>query len=100
MHQWRCFGYGVLRCGLATRSLGFRWGLSEFERFEEIVKIGFVLVHPMEIFRRGVVHSIVARMLLLSLIRVAEPWSVGNVFGAIFLVVMIGAIFFWALRRR
>jgi hypothetical protein len=85
---------------LAARSLWLRRCLSEFERFEEIVKIGFVLVHPMAIFRRGVIHSIVARMLLLSLIRVAEPWSVGNVLGAVFLVVMIGAIFFWGLRRR
>jgi len=35
-----------------------------------------------------------------ALVRVAEPWSVGNVVGAIFLVVVMGAVAFWAMRRR
>jgi heme/copper-type cytochrome/quinol oxidase subunit 4 len=35
-----------------------------------------------------------------ALVRVAEPWSVGNVLGAIFLVLVIVAIVYWAMRRR
>jgi len=33
-------------------------------------------------------------------IRVAEPWNLGNVLGALLLIVIIGVIVFWTLRRR
>jgi len=49
---------------------------------------------------KGVFPGIVARMSWFALVRVAEPWSIGNVFGAIFLVLIAGAVTWWAFRRR
>jgi hypothetical protein len=37
----------------AARRLRFWWGLSKFERFEEVIEIRFVLVHLVAIFQRG-----------------------------------------------
>jgi hypothetical protein len=39
-------------------------------------------------------------MSLIALVRVAEPWTVWNIFGAIFLVVVVAGIVSWWLRRR
>jgi len=36
----------------------------------------------------------------IALVRVAEPWSFGNVVGALFLVAVVGMIIYWAIRRR
>jgi len=47
----RTLGRGLLRRRLTARSVWFWWCLSELKRFEEIVEIGFVLVHPIAIFR-------------------------------------------------
>jgi len=35
-----------------------------------------------------------------ALVRVAEPWSVGNILGAMFLVLVAVLVAFWAIRRR
>jgi hypothetical protein len=36
----------------------------------------------------------------IALVRVAEPWTVWNIFGAIFLVAVVAGIVYWWLRRR
>jgi hypothetical protein len=36
-----------------ARRLRLWWGLSEFEGFEEIVEVRFVLVHPYAVFQGG-----------------------------------------------
>jgi hypothetical protein len=35
----------------------------------------------------------------IALVRVAEPWTVWNVFGAFLLVVVIAGIVYWLIRR-
>src|SRR5665811_1709684 len=49
----RRLGRGISLRRLPALSLLLWWGLSEFKRFEGIVEIGFVLVHPIAIFRGG-----------------------------------------------
>jgi hypothetical protein len=36
----------------------------------------------------------------IALVRVAEPWTVWNILGAIFLVVVVVGIVYWRLHRR
>jgi hypothetical protein len=50
--------------------------------------------------KRGACPGIVARMLCIALVRVAEPWSFWNVIGALFLVAVVGMIVYWAIRYR
>jgi hypothetical protein len=44
--------------------------------------------------------GIVARMMPIALVRVAEPWTVWNVLGALLLVALAVGIAYWFVRRR
>jgi hypothetical protein len=39
-------------------------------------------------------------MIPIALVRVAEPWTVWNVLGALFLVAVAVGIVYWFVRRR
>jgi len=39
-------------------------------------------------------------MMPIALVRVAEPWTVWNVLGALFLVALAVGIVYWFVRRR
>lgn len=49
---------------------------------------------------RGVYPGIVARMLCIASVRVAEPWTFWNILGALFLVAVVVGIVYWAIQRR
>ncbi|MEN8235326.1 MAG: hypothetical protein ABFR89_10455 [Actinomycetota bacterium] len=39
-------------------------------------------------------------MLLIATVREAEPWTAWNIFGAFFLLFLIAAVVYWAIKRR
>jgi hypothetical protein len=39
-------------------------------------------------------------MMPIALVRVAEPWTVWNVLGALFLVALAVGVAYWFVRRR